>query len=133
MAIKTGDAEEQLRRLQSMAINLTIEDEPEPDFDDEEYDQEGQIQWKPEPSEPVHITVSVEQKVQVTQYEPASAFISMTITADTTEAEMEAALANGKLAWKKLTNALMEKVNRLELGEVLGRTDKEVERKRSAR
>lgn len=67
------------------------------------------------------MTVSVEQKVQVTQYEPARAFISMTIQQDTTADEMDAILATTKIAFRKMAAELKRQVIRLESGEALGR------------
>lgn len=59
----------------------------------------------------LRMTASVEMKVNLGNYESASAFISLQgIAPDTSVEEMETALETGKLAWGVLKNALQAKV-----------------------
>jgi hypothetical protein len=57
------------------------------------------------------VSISADMKVNLGDYNSAGAFVSISgVTAETTEAEMDAALANGKIAWDKLRADLREKL-----------------------
>jgi hypothetical protein len=68
------------------------------------------LESKQEPT----LSVSVEMKVNLGNYNSAAAFVSMTgVTAETTEEEMDRLLSNGRVAWDKLRADLAEKVREL--------------------
>ena len=57
------------------------------------------------------LSISVDMKVNLGDYNSAGAFVSMSgVTADTTPEEMDRVLANGKVAWDKLRADLSAKV-----------------------
>lgn len=60
------------------------------------------------------VSISADMKVNLGDYNSAGAFVSISgVTAETTEAEMDAALANGKIAWDKLRADLGAKVKQI--------------------
>jgi hypothetical protein len=60
---------------------------------------------------PLSLSISVEQKLNLGNYNSAGVFVSMSgVTAETTEDEMNRLLANGRLAWDKLRADLATKV-----------------------
>jgi hypothetical protein len=68
------------------------------------------LESKQEPS----LSLSVEMKLNLGNYNSAGAFVSMSgVTAETTEDEMDRLLANGHVAWEKLRADLAEKVRQL--------------------
>ena len=56
-------------------------------------------------SEPT-ICVSLSQKINLGNFESADAFISVTVPAGSTEAEITAALDTGQLSWKLMAPRL---------------------------
>lgn len=72
---------------------------------------EGELlESKQEPS----LSLSVEMKVNLGNYNSVGAFVSMSgVTAETTEDEMDRLLSNGRVAWEKLRADLTEKVRQL--------------------
>ena len=60
------------------------------------------------------LSLSVEMKVNLGNYNSASAFVSMSgVTAETTQEEMDGLLENGRVAWEKLRADLSKKVTQL--------------------
>lgn len=71
------------------------------------------------------VSISADMKINLGDYNSAGAFVSISgVTAETTEAEMDAALANGKIAWDKLRADLGAKVKQI-------RAEREAEREGS--
>jgi hypothetical protein len=69
-----------------------------------------QLELKQGPS----LSLSVEMKVNLGNYNSAGAFVSMSgVTAETTQEEMDGLLANGRVAWEKLRADLAKKVTQL--------------------
>lgn len=65
-------------------------------------------------SEPVKVGVSISRKLNMGNYESADVWISLTgIDANTTEADIQAALAAGALGYGQLKVAVTEKVQDL--------------------
>jgi hypothetical protein len=60
------------------------------------------------------VSISADMKINLGDYNSASAFVSLSgVTAATTEDEMDAALANAKIAWDKLRADLGAKINQI--------------------
>lgn len=69
-----------------------------------------QLEAKQNPS----LSLSVEMKVNLGNYQSASAFVSMSgVTAETTQEEMDGLLENGRVAWEKLRADLAKKITQL--------------------
>ena len=67
-----------------------------------------------DPKQEPTLSISVEMKINLGNYNSASAFVSMSgLTAETTEDDMDRLLSNGRVAWEKLRADLSAKVTEI--------------------